>query len=301
MAADALSSLEGEFRGQLHLGVVSPAHYFAPSIISAFKVRFPGVRVRITVAKRDQLLSMLAEHKIDLILAGYPSAQTEVEAETFARNPHCLVASADHPLAGRRGLTWQDLRGEPFIFREDGSSTRQFFEHLLQTQGLQVNVDLELDGNETVKQAVMASGGIAFLSAHVFQHELESGKLSVLDVEGMPKWLDWCVLTRREQAVPAIRQAFREFVLAEGARYAACSLSQATVPDRQRAAIAPPTLVVSNTGKSEVQRDQSAVIAVANAPSQRIRSTAGLKDRGDVHRVSIQAPRAVPSSGSRLT
>jgi DNA-binding transcriptional LysR family regulator len=228
VAADALSSLQGEFRGQLHIGVVSPAHYFAPRMITAFRAQYPEVRIRLTVGKRDPLLQMLAEHQIDLMLAGYPPAQTEVESEAFARHPHCLVARPDHPLARRTGITWQDLRDEPFIFREVGSATRQFLEHLLQTQGLQVNADLELDGNETVKQAVMAGMGISFLSAHVFQLELEAGKMAVLDVAGLPKWLDWCVLSRREQAVPAIRQAFREFVLTEGMHHASCRVSNET-------------------------------------------------------------------------
>jgi DNA-binding transcriptional LysR family regulator len=68
-----------------------------------------------------------------------------------------------------------DLRTEDFIFREPGSATRQFLEHLLQSQSLQVNVSMELPGNKTVKQAVMVGMGISFLSVHVFQVELADG------------------------------------------------------------------------------------------------------------------------------
>lgn len=228
VAADALSAVAGDFRGQIHIGAVSPANYFAPRLITAFRKHYPDVRIKLTVDKRDALLKMLAERQIDLMLAGYPPAEFEVEVDTFARHPHCLVASIDHPCATRRGLTWNDLRHEPFIFREAGSATRQFLEHLLQTQRLQVNVDLELAGNETVKQAVMAGMGISFLSAHVIQVELNAGKIAVLDVEGMPKWLDWCLLYRREPVVPVIRQAFKEFVRVEGAQLVACVMGPTT-------------------------------------------------------------------------
>ena len=225
VAFDALSSLEGEFRGQLNIGVVSPAHYFMPRLITAFRARHPGVRIKLCMGKRDLLLQKLSEHRIDLMIAGFPAAETEVEVATFARNPHCLVVPANHPLASRDNLTWQDLRDEPFIFREAGSTTRNFLEHLLQTQGLQVNAHLELDGNETVKQAVMAGMGISFLSAHVCQVEFEARKLAVLKVAGMPKWLDWCLLSRRDQSAPAIREAFKAFVMQEGMTHAACDLS----------------------------------------------------------------------------
>ena len=224
VAGDALASLQGGFRGLLHLGVVAPANYFAPKLMAAFRSRHPDVRIKLEVAKRDVLLQALQDHRLDLLIAGYPPAQIDVEAETFARHPHVLVARPDHPLIGRSGLSWADLRDEPFIFREAGSATRQFLEHLLQSQGLQVKVDLELDGNETVKEAVMAGLGVSFLSAHTIQRELAACTLAVIDVAGMPKWLDWCVLSRREQGVPAIRETFRAFVVDEGAAYASCIL-----------------------------------------------------------------------------
>ena len=79
------------------------------------------------------------------------------------------MAHPDHPLAQRRRLRWADLRDEHFIFREQGSATRQFLEQLLQSQAIQVRAGLELAGNETIKQAVMCGMGISFLSAHTFQ------------------------------------------------------------------------------------------------------------------------------------
>lgn len=231
VASDALASLESEFRGQLHIGVVSPAYYFVPKLITAFRERYAEVRIKLSVAKRDVLLQKLAAHEIDFMIGGFPSsAVTEVEAETFARNPHCLVAPAGHPLAGREDLSWQDIRGETMIFREAGSATRNFIEHLMQTQGIDAKARLEFEGNETVKQAVMAGLGISFLSAHVFQLELEARKLAVLKVRDTPKWLDWCILSRREQTVPAIRQAFKDFIMAEGIAYTACKLEAPPLP-----------------------------------------------------------------------
>lgn len=230
VASDALAMLESEFRGQLHIGVVSPAYYFVPKLITAFRERYAEVRIKVSVGKRDALLQKLANHEVDLMIGGFPSAATEVEAETFARNPHCLVAPIDHPLAGREDLSWQDLRDETLIFREAGSATRNFLEHLLHTQGVATKARLEFEGNETVKQAVMAGLGISFLSAHVFQLELEARKLTVLKVKDTPKWLDWCLLSRREQAVPAIRQAFKDFIMAEGMAYTACKLVAPPAP-----------------------------------------------------------------------
>lgn len=225
IAADSLVSMGGQFRGQLHIGAVPPSEYFIAEIVAAFRARFPDVRIKVSLGRREELLALLAECRLDVVVGGYPPGESEIEAEAFARHPHCIVAAANHPLAGRRGIEWSELRDEPFIAREAGSATRKFLEHLMQIQGMPVNVNVELSGNEAVKRAVVAGLGIAFLSAHVFQLELQVGALKILDVVDMPKWLDWCVLTRRESVVPAVRQAFRDFLLAEGANYVKCKFA----------------------------------------------------------------------------
>ena len=227
IAGEAMAAFhvtEGARGGLLHLGVVATAHYFAPALLMAFAQQWPGVKFKLTVDRRETILAMLQDHQLDVAIAGYPPSEADVEAETFAQNPHCIVASARHPLATQRRIHWDALRDAPFIFREPGSATRQFFEHLLQAQSLQVKVSMELSGNETIKQAVMAGMGISFLSAHTFQIELEAGKLAVLDMLDMPKMLDWCLLHRRDSTLSGVNRAFRTFVLEQGPSLVKCRI-----------------------------------------------------------------------------
>ena len=223
-AAAAFHMAEGSHGGLLHLGVVPTAHYFAPKLLMAFAQQWPGLKFKLTVDRRDAILGMLQEHQLDVAIAGYPPSEADVEALSFAQHPHCIVAAADHPLAKKRRIHWDALKDEPFIFREPKSATRQFFEHLVQAQALQVKVSMELSGNETIKQAVMAGMGISFLSAHTFQIELEAGRLAVLHLDDMPKMLDWCFLHRRDSLLAGVNGAFKDFVLEQGARFARCRM-----------------------------------------------------------------------------
>ena len=209
--------------GLLHVGVVPTAHYFAPKLLMAFADHWPGVKFKLTVDRREAILRMLQQHQLDVAIAGYPPSEADVEAETFAQNPHCIVAGAGHPLGKKRHISWDALKDEPFLFREPQSATRQFFEHLLQAQSLQVKVSMELSGNETIKHAVMAGMGISFLSAHTFQMELEAGRLMVLKLEGMPKMVDWCLLHRRDSFLTGVNAAFKTFVMQHGNGWAQCA------------------------------------------------------------------------------
>ena len=208
-------------RGLLHLGVVSPAHYFAPRLLHAFHQRFPDVRLKLTVAKRSAILAMLVEHQLDIAITGYPPSEADLDASSFARHPHCIVASPDHPLAAKKDIQWAELQHEDFIFREQGSSTRSL-EQLLQAQSMQVRLGMELAGNETIKHAVMCGLGISFLSAHVFQMELAAGRIAMLDVVGMPKFIDWCFIHRRDTGLSGVNLAFKQFVFDAGADIAVC-------------------------------------------------------------------------------
>lgn len=229
LAQDALGTLAGEFSGQLHVGVVSPAQHFMPALLAGFSAQHPDVRLKLSVDRRDPLLALLAERRIDLMVGGYPPSEAEVQAEVFARHPHVIVAPPEHPLAGARALAWSQLAPHRFVFREAGSSTRSFLEHLMLQQQVSPRVGVEVQGAEAVVQAVASGLGLSFVSAHTIQHALAAQRLVVLDVVGMPKQLDWCLLHARDQALSPEQALFREFVLAEGTRLAACQLGT-TVP-----------------------------------------------------------------------
>jgi DNA-binding transcriptional LysR family regulator len=221
----AFRATDGAKGGVLHLGVIPVSHYFAPALLMVFARQWPGIKFKLTVDRRATILDMLQNHQLDIAIGGYPPSEADVEAETFARQPHCIVAAPGHPLARQCNIPWTALRNEQIIFRESGSGTRQFFEKILQSQSVQVRVSMELSGNETIKQAVMAGMGISLLSAHTFQTELLGGQLVVLDVVGMPKMLDWCFLHRRGSLLSGANEAFRQLVLTRGAELAKCHIT----------------------------------------------------------------------------
>jgi hypothetical protein len=80
-----------------------------------------------------------------------------------------------------------------------------------------LNVAMEIRSTETIKQAVIAGMGVSFLSAHTVSHELREGTLRVLDVAGFPWMLNWYVVYRRTKSLPPVAQAFKDFLMDEGA------------------------------------------------------------------------------------
>ena len=80
-------------------------------------------------------------------------------------------------------------------------------------------IGMEIGSNETIKQAVMAGLGIAFISAHTIAAEIGDGRLAILDVVGLPEIRQWfAVRPAAKRMMPAAR-SLRDFLVAEGRRF----------------------------------------------------------------------------------
>jgi DNA-binding transcriptional LysR family regulator len=106
---------------------------------------------------------------------------------------------------------------EPFVVRERGSDTWQSMQVAFGSHLEDVQVALEITSTETLKQAVMAGLGIGFVSAHTIAQELRTRSLVVLDVRGFPRVQKWYVVHRRRKRLPPVAQAFKAFLIEEGA------------------------------------------------------------------------------------
>src|SRR3954452_9040853 len=112
-----------------------------------------------------------------------------------------------------------DLADETFLMREPGSGTRGLMEQLFETAGVRPNIGMAMSSNETIKQAVIAGLGIAFISAHTVATELDERRLVALDVEGLPVVRQWFVLSRKDKVLMPPARAMVEFLSARGALF----------------------------------------------------------------------------------
>lgn len=213
----ALDEVRGGGRGRVSVGVVSTAKYVAPRAIAAFARDHPNVEIQLIVGNREDTIAALSESTIDIAVMGRPPNRLEVEADVIGDHPHVIVAPPEHLLAGSHALRIADLAEETFLVREPGSGTRLLTEHVLaDLTDRKPTFGMQIGSNETIKQAVMAGLGIALISAHTVASELESGRLVMLDVVGLPVIRQWFVVKRADRRLLPAASAFRDFMVEKG-------------------------------------------------------------------------------------
>jgi DNA-binding transcriptional LysR family regulator len=216
-ASEAIEELKGVAGGRLTVTVISAGDYFFPHVFAAFARENPGVTLDLRVVNRAELLRQMAENVSDLGIMVRVPANADLVAEPFAPHPYVIVARPGHPLAKRRDMRVAELLGEPFVVRERSSDTAHTMTKAFGSWFAKLRIDMEMGSNETIKQAVMAGMGIAFLSAHAVALELEARRLVTLDVRGFPQLESWHVVHRRAKRLPAVARTFKEFLRAHGA------------------------------------------------------------------------------------
>jgi DNA-binding transcriptional LysR family regulator len=212
-AEDAAARLQHLEVGTLTIGMVSTAKYFLPRLLAGFQREHEGIETRLAVGNREQLVKMLHANEVDIAIMGRPPKELATRAEPFAAHPHVFVAATDHPLLKVPHPTVDMLQPYGFISRERGSGTRAAMAHFLEKSRMEPRVVMEMNSNETIKQAVMAGMGISFLSLHTIGLELEHGLIAMLDVEGTPVVRAWNVVHTLSKLLSPAAESFRYYML----------------------------------------------------------------------------------------
>lgn len=216
---ESLNMMIGHTGGSVSIGVVSTAKYFAPNAIAAFLQRFPKIGIKLTIGNREEMRNDIRGYDLDFAIMGRPPEDVDVEAHLIGDHPHVIIAPSNHHLAKNSNLTISDLAHETFLMRERGSGTRTLMETLFASADVQPQIGMEMSSNETIKQAVIAGLGIAFISSHTVATELEDGRLTMLEVAGLPIVRQWFIVRRRDKVLLPPARALLDFLGAEGARF----------------------------------------------------------------------------------
>lgn len=212
-----MSGMEAGVKGPLRIAAITTAKYFMPHLMGSFLRDYPDVEPSLAITNQAKIIQRLEENLDDIVIMGTIPESLDLEVEYFLDNPMVVVASADHPLAGRRHIPLERIAEERFISREPGSGTRAARKRLFDKHGLEAKIYMELGSSEAIKQAVMAGLGISVVSRHNLALETEAGLLVELDVEHFPMERKWNAVHLKGKKLSNTAKKFKDFLLEDGA------------------------------------------------------------------------------------
>jgi DNA-binding transcriptional LysR family regulator len=180
-------ALTGEVSGVMILGAsTTVAEYMLPSLLGAFKRKFPEVVIRLQVSNTEGIVALVEDNEIDLGVVEGPVSNKSLMVEICRIDRLVAVLPPEHELAGHANLPVADVLKYPFIAREEGSGTREVTFDYLRGAGLEpadLKVVMELGSPESIKGAIEAGMGISILSRSTIGKELQLGILTCVELE----------------------------------------------------------------------------------------------------------------------
>ena len=188
LVEDVAGNDDGELRGELAIGAATgPGATVVPTLLCEFQQQSPAVRVELTISDTQTVVEAVAQRELELGIVGATPRHRSVAYEPFFRDEVVLVCPPGHAFAGKT-IALDDLRGGSLIVMQEGAGVRQVIEDELRKLGKRfkdLDVQLELGLQESVKSAVVAGYGVTFISSRAVESELADGTLAKARVRGL--------------------------------------------------------------------------------------------------------------------
>ena len=179
---------EGAITGTLELGAsTGPGGTVVPLLLCQFQEQHPDLGVRLTVSDTQTVVDRVAGRELELGIVGAGRRHRGVAFEPFFSDEVVLACPAEHRFAGNT-VSLDELKGEKLIVMQDGAGVRQVIEDELRKAGMRLrdlDVRLELGLQESVRSAVLAGHGIAFISRLAIEVDLAAGRIATARVRGL--------------------------------------------------------------------------------------------------------------------
>jgi DNA-binding transcriptional LysR family regulator len=214
MVSEVAASSEGALEGQLVIGAsTGPAAIVLPLLLCEFQRENPGAHVVLTVSDTQTVVEHVATRELELGIVGAARRHRGVRFEPFFSDQVILACPRGHRFAGKT-VTLNDLRAETLILMQEGAGVRQIVEDALRKQGVRLrdlDVQLELGLQESVRQAVEAGYGVTFISRTAVESSLDAGTLTEARVRGLDVTRQISLATAVGRARSRVADAFVEF------------------------------------------------------------------------------------------
>jgi DNA-binding transcriptional LysR family regulator len=162
---EAIAGLRG---GRMRMGAFeSAASSLMPPAIAAFRERYPGVDLSLSLGEPEDLLPQLRSGGIDLAVVFDTRTKADTEGVTryhLLDDPLFLVLPRDHPLAERRRVKLADLADDAWIGGTQDCECNRLIYRACARAGYDPRIAFETDDYTATQGLVAAGVGVSLIA-----------------------------------------------------------------------------------------------------------------------------------------
>lgn len=164
--------------GKVRIGMIESVKNWIPSILHWYQQAFPAMRVKlIEVLGREDVERALRQYEVHVCLTNQFIDAEDIWTTPLYDEELAVIMHPGHRLAGKEILTLADLEEETFIITSVGLQTREDIFEAFAKEGVQMNIQYEVERFETIIELVRANIGISIIPKNYFKNQSDRSLL----------------------------------------------------------------------------------------------------------------------------
>jgi DNA-binding transcriptional LysR family regulator len=214
MESELLDHAEG-IRGQvrLHASLSTIVQYIARDI-RVFLDLYPGLRIDLQENLSPAVVRAVAENTADIGVFGGTTVATGLQVFPYRSDSLVVIMPPDHPLSGRRQLSFREMARYPLVGPQVGSYLNSLVLRAAADLDHPLNLSIRVNGFEPVRSMVEARLGIGLVPDHHAARYVSSAPLVAVPLDEPWAERHWKICVREAEPLPAPVQLFLNHLLA---------------------------------------------------------------------------------------
>jgi DNA-binding transcriptional LysR family regulator len=181
-----------------------------------FMAMYPHARVLLECLHPHKVVDAVLADEADLGILSYPPANRALHVVPLREEPMVLVCHPSHRLARRRMAGAADLQGERFVAFDHDLPIRRAIDRVLRQAGVRVEVVMQFDNIETIKEAIAIAAGVSILPRPAVAKEVRIRMLGAvpLGIGGLIRPI--AIIHRKGKRLPPAVDRFVEVLRTAG-------------------------------------------------------------------------------------
>lgn len=176
----------GGLGGTLRFGITPTlGPYLMPPIVAALHRQHPDLRLHIREGIPDDQVREIMRGQLDMMLCPLPVDAPGIVIEPLFAERLFVIAPPDHPLAGKRSVPAEALKGEGFLSLDRRHHYHRQTRAICDSLGAHILHDYEGTSLDSIRQMVGSGIGLALLPERYLRAEsIGSEVVAALDIAG---------------------------------------------------------------------------------------------------------------------
>lgn len=210
----SLLSKDAQLSGEIRLGASNTiGNQLLPILIRDFNHKHQtNINFTIELSNSSHLAQQVIDYRLDMAFIESGEDSKKLSRHPFGHDRMCIICPIDSPLLKLKRLNLKHLEDHPWIMRESGSGSRDYFTQHIASGLRSWQQVFELGSSEAIITSVCAGLGLACLSELSVQTAVKANKVAKLALP-LPQDRGMQLVLHKDKYLNPLLSTFRDFAL----------------------------------------------------------------------------------------